>query len=69
MVAIVGTVYVVLMAISRTAVHAHWLTDTIGGALIGVGVVLIVAGIFAPLLAGERRASAPPARCAQPSVG
>lgn len=52
-VAIVGGVYVVLMAISRTAVHAHWLTDTIGGAMIGVGVVLIVAGIFAPLLVRE----------------
>jgi len=53
-VGIVGAVYIVLMAISRTAVHAHWLTDTIGGALIGVGVVLIVAGIFAPLLVRER---------------
>jgi membrane-associated phospholipid phosphatase len=53
-VAIIGAVYIVLMAISRTAVHAHWLTDTVGGALIGVGVVLIVAGIFAPLLVRER---------------
>jgi membrane-associated phospholipid phosphatase len=53
-VAIIGAVYVVLMAISRTAVHAHWLTDTIGGAMIGAGVVLIVAGFFAPLLVRER---------------
>ena len=54
-VAIIGAIYVILMAISRTAVHAHWLTDTIGGAMIGIGVVLIVAGIFAPLLIRERR--------------
>jgi membrane-associated phospholipid phosphatase len=54
-VAIIGAIYVILMAISRTAVHAHWLTDTIGGALIGAGMVLIVAGIFAPLLIRERR--------------
>jgi membrane-associated phospholipid phosphatase len=53
-VAIIGAIYVVLMAISRTAVHAHWLSDTLGGALIGAGVVLIVAGIFAPLLVKER---------------
>ena len=53
-VAIIGVIYILLMAISRTAVHAHWLTDTIGGALVGVGVVLIVAGIFAPLLVRER---------------
>jgi len=42
------------MAISRTALHAHWLSDTLGGAMIGVGVVLIVGGFFAPLLVKER---------------
>ena len=60
-VAIIGAVYVILMAISRTAVHAHWLTDTIGGALIGIGTVLIVAGIFAPLLIRERHGRLAPA--------
>lgn len=66
-VAIIGGVYVVLMAISRTALHAHWLTDTIGGALIGIGVVMIVAGIFAPKLIHERpgvRSAARPASTA-----
>ncbi len=52
---IIGIAYVLLMALSRTALHAHWLSDTIGGALIGVGVVLLIAGAFAPLLARERR--------------
>ena len=67
LVAIVGAVYVILMAISRTAVHAHWLTDTIGGAMIGIGVVLIVAGIFAPLLIRERRGRLAPASQATPA--
>lgn len=53
LVGIIAAVYVILMAISRTAVHAHWLTDTVGGALIGIGVVLLVAGAFAPLLIRE----------------
>jgi len=61
-VAIVGVAWVLLMAFSRTLLHAHWLSDTLGGALIGAGVVLILAGLFAPLLRGERAdASARPA--------
>lgn len=53
-IALVGVVYILLMALSRTVLHAHWLTDTIGGAMIGIGVVLIVAGFFAPKLIRER---------------
>jgi undecaprenyl-diphosphatase len=51
---LVGIAWVLLMALSRTALHAHWLSDTLGGALVGVGVVLILAGLFAPLLERER---------------
>lgn len=51
---LVGAAWVLLMALSRTALHAHWLSDTVGGALIGVGMVLLVAALFAPLLARER---------------
>lgn len=54
-VAIVGAMWMVLMALSRTAVHAHWLSDTVGGVMIGIGTTLIVAGLFAPLLAREVR--------------
>ena len=36
-VVIVGAAWVLLMALSRTYLHAHWLSDTIGGTLIGVG--------------------------------
>ena len=38
---IVGAVWVFTMALSRTYLHAHWLTDTIGGAMVGVGVALL----------------------------
>jgi membrane-associated phospholipid phosphatase len=50
---IVGVAYTVLMALSRTGLHAHWLSDTLGGILIGVGVVLVLTGLAAPLLARE----------------
>jgi len=41
-----GAAYVVLMMVSRTYLGAHWVSDTIGGALVGVAVALIV---WAPL--------------------
>lgn len=41
-----GVAYIALMALSRTYLGAHWLSDTIGGALIGAGIAVIV---WAPL--------------------
>lgn len=47
-----GIAWVLLMALSRTYLHAHWLTDTLGGALAGTGSALVVAAAFAvPILA------------------
>jgi membrane-associated phospholipid phosphatase len=43
---IAGVAYVVLMALSRTYLGAHWVSDTIGGALIGAGIAVI---LWAPL--------------------
>lgn len=54
-VGIVGAVWVLLMAFSRTYLHAHWLSDTLGGALIGWGVTLLLAAAFAVPLAKERQ--------------
>jgi membrane-associated phospholipid phosphatase len=45
---VLGIVYTVLMMLSRTYLGAHWLTDTVGGLLVGVGVAVIV---WAPLAA------------------
>ncbi len=56
----VGTVYVVLMIVSRTYLGVHWFTDTIGGALVGVGVALILWAPFAGPLERERLAWHPP---------
>lgn len=50
---LVGAAWVLLMAFSRTAVHAHWLSDTLAGILVGVGVVLVLAGAMARPLARE----------------
>ncbi|MGR2753372.1 phosphatase PAP2 family protein [Agromyces arachidis] len=51
---ITGAVYTLLMAVSRTYLGVHWVTDTIGGALIGAGVALVVWTAFARRLERER---------------
>lgn len=57
-----GAIYTILMLLSRTYLGVHWLTDTIGGALVGAGVAVIVWAPFASRLQRERdrlHASAP----------
>lgn len=58
---VAGIAWVVLMALSRTYLHAHWLSDTLGGALVGAGVALLAAAAFATLLAHEPRPRGPSA--------
>jgi len=41
-----GVAWAILMAVSRTYLGAHWMSDTIGGLLLGAGVAIIV---WAPL--------------------
>ena len=50
-----GVAYIALMALSRTYLGAHWLSDTIGGAMIGAGVAVIVWAPLAYRLDRERR--------------
>ncbi|MGI9822703.1 phosphatase PAP2 family protein [Agromyces sp. Marseille-Q5079] len=53
---VAGAAYTVLMAISRTYLGVHWLSDTIGGALVGAGVALVLWAAFAVPLERERLA-------------
>jgi undecaprenyl-diphosphatase len=57
---VVGVVYTVAMMLSRTYLGAHWISDTIGGALIGLGVAVIVWAPLAAKLYHERWAPHPP---------
>lgn len=50
---IVGIGYTLLMMLSRTYLGAHWLSDTIGGVLVGIGVAAILRAPFARKLSAE----------------
>ncbi|WP_394550840.1 phosphatase PAP2 family protein [Agromyces sp. MMS24-JH15] len=52
---VAGAAYVLLMAISRTYLGVHWITDTIGGMLVGAGAALIVWACLAIPLERERQ--------------
>jgi undecaprenyl-diphosphatase len=53
-----GAAYVLLMALSRTYLGAHWVSDTVGGLLIGAAVAIIVWAPFAQRVLSERGADA-----------
>ncbi|KQV06312.1 phosphatase PAP2 family protein [Leifsonia sp. Root112D2] len=52
---VTGTVYTLLMMLSRTYLGAHWISDTIGGMLVGVGIAVIIWAPLALRLYRERR--------------
>lgn len=37
-----GAAWVIMMALSRTYLGAHWISDTVGGALLGGGVAVLI---------------------------
>lgn len=53
-----GALYTVLMMVSRTYLGAHWLTDTIGGLLLGAAVAVLLWAPVAAKLEGERELAA-----------
>ena len=51
-----GAAYVVAMALARTYLGVHWVTDTIGGAILGAAVAVVLWAPIADKLAAEPRA-------------
>lgn len=66
---ILGILWTLFMAVSRTYLHAHWLSDTLGGAMVGTGAALAVAAAFAVPLLRERELRSRPATDRVASVG
>jgi undecaprenyl-diphosphatase len=67
-IAVAGAVYVVLMALSRTYLGAHWVTDTVGGILIGAAMAVLVWVLLARKLASERERAVAGSRHISPSA-
>lgn len=63
---VAGAVYVLVMALSRTYLGAHWVTDTVGGALLGAAVSLIVFALFAARLGEDSWRRTPGAASVEP---
>ena len=57
-----GAAYVVLMMLSRTYLGAHWLSDTVGGLLLGAAVAVL---LWAPLASRLQREWSAPAATAR----
>lgn len=52
---VLGAVWAILMAVSRTYLGAHWLSDTVGGLLLGAAIAVIVWAPLALRLVRERQ--------------
>lgn len=52
---IAGGCYTIIMMLSRTYLGVHWLSDTIGGLLLGAGIAVIIWAPVASRLLDERR--------------
>jgi undecaprenyl-diphosphatase len=56
-IAVAGFVWIIAMALSRTFLSVHWASDTIGGAFVGAGVVLVLAAWLLPWVQRRREAA------------
>ena len=53
-VAVAGAAWIVLMALSRTVLAVHWVSDTAGGAFVGAAAALIVGVLLLPWARADR---------------
>lgn len=58
--AVLGCLWVVAMALSRTFLSVHWATDTLGGAFVGASVVLLLAAWLLPWVRAQTAPRAAP---------
>ena len=67
--ALLGALWVLGMAYSRTLLSVHWATDTLGGALAGAGTVLLIAALLSDWVQGRNPPPKPPIgwKAARPS--
>ncbi|WP_427017457.1 phosphatase PAP2 family protein [Pseudarthrobacter sp. P1] len=56
---VAGIGYTVVMMFSRTYLGAHWLTDTIGALLLGIGVAIVIWAPLAAKIDGEHQLAPP----------
>lgn len=54
-IAVLGALWTLAMALSRTLLSVHWLTDTIGGTIVGAAASLLVAALLWRWLRWDRR--------------
>ncbi|CAH0195530.1 MULTISPECIES: phosphatase PAP2 family protein [unclassified Microbacterium] len=66
-VVIAAAAWTLAMAFSRTLVSVHWLSDTVGGMLIGAGVSLVMAGFLLTWARSRGREPDLPRRAETPS--
>ena len=57
---VAGALYTVAMMLSRTYLGAHWISDTVGGMLVGAGIAVIIWAPFAAKLQAEKLKPHPP---------
>lgn len=58
-IAIAAALWILAMAYSRTLLSVHWATDTLGGALVGAGAVMVLAALLLPWVQQRNRGSDP----------
>lgn len=56
---IVAAAWALAMALSRTLLSVHWLSDTIGGVMVGVAAALLVAAVLLPWVRRQTRRDDP----------